>query len=400
VGLALAKDQPHHTPSNLPILTHVGQVCQLTRGQAALGRPVRLRGVVTCYDPQWLVLFVQDSTGGIYVYSKSVTVNLRPGQRLDVEGLPGLGKLTAAVFKARVRVLGSAPLPAPRGVSIHDLSPAQEDSLWVETPAVLRSASQEGGQYLQFNLASAEGRLTAVLPNVREVNPSRLVDATVRVRGLGGGEFDAKEQFVGALLYVPSLAFGEGQAPPPPEPFALPARSISSLAQLPLGPAFVHRVRVRGVVTLLRMGQRLFTKDETGSLLIETRQTIPLPPGDRLEVVGFPDLGHHKLILQDAIFRQIGETAPPPSGGGSSSSDPEPIPDRVGGHCMPVRSLIPFSSERKGHCSNSSNRILKCPKILQASAKGLWSPSFSWLSSPKLNPSQGLSSQEFQDRLD
>src|SRR5688572_25795938 len=54
-------------PADEPLRT-VGEVRRLSPEEAAKGRPVRVRAVVTYYHHDWEMLFVQDPTGGIYVY--------------------------------------------------------------------------------------------------------------------------------------------------------------------------------------------------------------------------------------------------------------------------------------------------------------------------------------------
>ena len=65
-------------PTTPKILDRVAQIRSLSTEDAARGLPVRLRGVVTYYDPMSypvdplsMDLFVQDATGGIYVQCKS-----------------------------------------------------------------------------------------------------------------------------------------------------------------------------------------------------------------------------------------------------------------------------------------------------------------------------------------
>ena len=63
-GAALASAQS--TTASLPLLTHADQVRHLSADEAALGYPVRIRGVITDDVPS-PDFFVQDSTAGIYV---------------------------------------------------------------------------------------------------------------------------------------------------------------------------------------------------------------------------------------------------------------------------------------------------------------------------------------------
>ncbi|MGA2435327.1 MAG: ATP-binding protein, partial [Bryobacteraceae bacterium] len=105
-----------------------------------------------------------------------------------------------------------------------------------------------------------------------------------------------------------------------------------------------HRVRVQGVVTTCLPGPAVYVSDGTGNLYVETRggpresspgeivagssqtdsrnaggearQSAPLHPGDRIDVVGFTAVTETGPVLQDAVTRL-------------TSSGPAPIPRRV-----------------------------------------------------------------------
>src|SRR6185436_10605244 len=102
--------------SNPKILDRVEQIRRLPPDEAARGLPVRLRGVVTYYDPVNVELFVQDSTGGIYVDCDEPPV-LQRGQQIELTGVTGAGDFAPVVRHAKARVLGQASLPKPLKVS-------------------------------------------------------------------------------------------------------------------------------------------------------------------------------------------------------------------------------------------------------------------------------------------
>src|SRR6266480_1565504 len=68
----------------LTLLTRVAQVRQLKHDEAELGYPVRLRGVVTYYDRDAEIFFIQDSTAGIFVNSSGMTFSPQPNQMTDI----------------------------------------------------------------------------------------------------------------------------------------------------------------------------------------------------------------------------------------------------------------------------------------------------------------------------
>jgi hypothetical protein len=69
-GIAADCQAPNRLLPRLPLLTTMRQVHLLTFEQASRAYPVRLRGVVTFYDPYQQgnpALFIADATGTIFV---------------------------------------------------------------------------------------------------------------------------------------------------------------------------------------------------------------------------------------------------------------------------------------------------------------------------------------------
>ena len=84
-----------------------------TERDALLGVPVRLRGVVTYFDPAWRLMFVQDDSAGIFVDLQGVDPGLRVGDEIDVEGVSSPGEFAPSVrYRHHVRH-GRTMLPAP-----------------------------------------------------------------------------------------------------------------------------------------------------------------------------------------------------------------------------------------------------------------------------------------------
>src|SRR5579862_1825856 len=73
------------TASGLPVLTAIKQIRTLAHDEANRGYPVHLKAVVTYDDPR-TDLFVQDSTGGIWVNAPPTRARSEPGTLLEIEG--------------------------------------------------------------------------------------------------------------------------------------------------------------------------------------------------------------------------------------------------------------------------------------------------------------------------
>jgi len=299
------------TQAALPTLTRIQDIRQLTPAQAEAGYPVRVRAVVTYYDPRppndpsGGDLFIQDSTAGIFV--DAVTqLSLHPGQLVVVDGVSAGPDFAPQIAKPRVTVLGEGELPGAQRVSFDRMASAGEDSQWVEIQGIIRSAIVEN-EHLVLDVVVDGGRLQAIVPNFQGPIPQSLVDSKVRIHGACGARFNSKNQLIGVVVYVPSLAQIMIDEPGPPDPFSLPARPIASLMKFTPEKISGHRVRVEGVVTLQRMGRTLYIRDATDSVYVETAQQTSLQPGDRVTVAGFPSLNELSPVMQDAVFERLGQ---------------------------------------------------------------------------------------------
>src|SRR5882672_7683273 len=81
-------------------LTNAIQVRRLPVEAAWHPNRVRLSGVVTYQDIEWNMLFVQDTTAGIFLSQSDVKEQFKPGQRVEVEGAADPGAYTPIVSGA------------------------------------------------------------------------------------------------------------------------------------------------------------------------------------------------------------------------------------------------------------------------------------------------------------
>jgi signal transduction histidine kinase len=295
------------------LCSNVAQIRVLSPEEAARRHPVRLEGVVT-YHNYPKTLFVQDKTGGIFVFEDGKTTgSLETGQRVKIAGVTGPGDFAPVVHLLEMTVTGPGELPEARKAAFEDLATGSVDSQWVELRGVVRAVWVNPNTGLpEMRVASGGGSVRIeVSERAHFEGFKRLVDATVRVRGAVGGIFNQERQMVGPKLFVPGKTKIFIDEAPPLDPFATITRPISSLLQYSSQGDFGHRVKVRGTVVFHHQNRGLFVRDETRGLSVQTQQTPLLHPGDVVEVLGFPALGEWMPVLQDAEFRRIGSASPP-----------------------------------------------------------------------------------------
>lgn len=286
----------------LATLTHADQVRKLSPEQAALGYPVRIRGVVTMDAPS-PDFFVQDETAGIFVegnVSQKYTHVL--GEFAEIEGVTGPGKFAPVIRETTLRVIGHRALPKAPLFPFSQLENGQQDSQWVQVRGIVRSVEIDRTSWhepaLALRVASEGGEFNVRVPIDREQNFSSWVDSEVLIEGVCGSLSNAGRQLTGILFYVPRLSFIRIEAPAKEVP-------LSALLRFSPGMEAHHRVRIRGVVEYQHPGSDLFLQIQGKGLHVLTSQATQLAAGDLVDVLGFPAMGGTTPVLENAVFHRL-----------------------------------------------------------------------------------------------
>ena len=299
-GLALSAD--------LPPLTKIRQVLELSRLEAVKGYPVHLEAVVTYYyggsPPD---LFLHDVTGGIWVDLPQGAPAVRPGDLIELEGITEQPDFAPQIGNPRWRVLGTAPLPPAPRVTFGQMASTHEDGQWVEVRGIVRTAAVDPDSHnLLFDVGTEGGLIMAQTPDLHSGVPQGLIDSEVLIRGNCGAIRNALNQQIGLMLYVPNIDQFRVIAPAPADPRSLPVRSIADLQSFSLDQPSGHRVHVRGVVTLDLPDGSVYITDSTGSFYVRRKQLIPLKRGDRADVWGFLGVEDRHPVLEDSVLHVLG----------------------------------------------------------------------------------------------
>src|SRR5258708_36170592 len=90
--------------------------------------PVYLKGVVTYFDPADPELFLQDATGGIWVGWTPDMPKAAPGQLIELWGSSQQMDFAPDIGKAHWQVIGQAPMPAAKRVTVEESASTGVDS--------------------------------------------------------------------------------------------------------------------------------------------------------------------------------------------------------------------------------------------------------------------------------
>jgi diguanylate cyclase (GGDEF)-like protein len=300
---------------NPPQLTSVAAIRDLSVTQANAALPVKITGVVTYNDPGWKQLFLQDSTGGIYVKYAGSRAPLAAGQRVTAVGLTNAGDYAPVIVAPKFQLLGKGQMPRPVPMTAADASSGVLDSQFVEVEGVIHPLKlNEEPNHLTFELYSSFGQIHAYAgPDFSDSEYVRsLVDATVRIRGVCGTVFNSRRQLVGYQLSVSSV---KDIAVVKPASVGWANRepvAINSLLRFSPHADFSHRIKVRGSVTMLGRGF-FYIQDESGGLEVQG-DTSGLRLSDRVEAVGYASPGGgYSPVLTDATVHVVQPDVPIPA---------------------------------------------------------------------------------------
>ena len=293
------------------LLTNAADIISLPAEKAALYLRVSVTGVVTASDP---VLngrfFLQDASGGVFVDNVRGR-HLEAGTRVQVTGITYPGAYAPTITAPHVSVLGVAPLPPAKPVSIEQLMSGSEDSQRIGISGVVRDARKDDGR-LTMDIATGGYRFRAYLPVAPDFQPERLIGAQVDIRGTAAEAHNRPlRQLVAVEIYIPTLADLVVKQPESINPFDRPVVPLGKLAQFRRDNSLAQRVHIRGVVTFQEAGGRVFLQDGGFGLRVQGRQGTDLSRGEAVDAVGFLSFEDYLPVLQDAVFRDAGEPPVP-----------------------------------------------------------------------------------------
>lgn len=298
-------------PTN--VIQKAEDIRDLTVAQASQHYPVKLQGVITFYDTNLFMRFIQDETAGIYFFPFIATNGpaLAAGQLVELEGTTDPGEYAPVVQPGQIKVLSTGTFPPARPVTYQELASGEEDSQFVDVQGVVRAVDFDPQtKYYSLEIETGCGRVTALVAKLPVKTRDLLVDSAVRIHGVCATRFTSRRQLFDIRLLLPRPTDLVVELPAPQKPFAAPLRPISQVLQFAPHSPLGHRVKVEGTV-IYAQDQTLYIENETDGLYVRTKQADSVIPGDRVEVLGFPAQGEYTPLLQDAIFRKIGSVAMP-----------------------------------------------------------------------------------------
>jgi PAS domain S-box-containing protein len=298
-----------------PALSQIAQIKQLSRAQAQQHLPVRVRGVVTYWDPATLDLCLQDESDGIWVAVSTPDLPLSIGRAVEITGVTSGGKFTRGIAKPAFKILPDRlPFPKPKTVTPRQFLSGNEDARRLQVEGVVQWAQHSEGKLLLW-LRSGASKIQVVIPTYPpELEPSGLVKSLLCVRGVGYTSMPDFQDVFTTRLLVNSFSddveiTGDAEDQPP----AIVQHAIGDLRAFSQTNMPDYPLRISGVATDGN-AEEITLKDSTGVLRVHPRNPTFTGPEYHTQADGFLETNETgTLILADAVTRQYAVCKPRPA---------------------------------------------------------------------------------------
>ncbi|MDQ8205239.1 ATP-binding protein [Pelagicoccus sp. SDUM812003] len=285
------------------------QVLHLAPKAITEGHSAHLQGVVTHYDRDARVLYLNDRSAGIRVeLEEGSEWDIHFGDAIEVKGDIIQGPFSPAIKATSVVVAGTVSPPEPVHLSYDQAITGYHDAQWVEVLGQVETTRQEGLK-TELLLSTPHGDLRAVVHSLENAYHGK-IGANVQLRGVLEAKVDSSRRLESVVLQVPDRNLVVEQKSVDLEPFQLPLTPIGELGSYRPFSEAERPVRIQGTVTYHSSGKALFIQNGNEVVRAYSRNQEKLQPNDMVDVVGYPLREGERVSLRNSIFRKIGRRLP------------------------------------------------------------------------------------------
>lgn len=282
--------------NTLPLLARAIQVKSLSRAEALRPYPVKIQGVVTARVGQDLI--IQDPSWSVYCYCYNAPLsrNARIGDYWEFEGNSCID-FAPSVEVHRARYLRPGMLPEPLRPTWDELINGSLDTQYIEVQGVANLVASD-----RLTLLTPGGLILILSDDLQKMQRETLEGALIRIHGVVAPTRDTNHMVLATLrLFNASVEVDESA---PQNPFETPLKRASDLLLFDPRANVLRRVKIGGVLLHARQGE-FFVMDGTSGFRFLPKIPTKLDIGDRIEVVGFPDVSGPSPLLREAVARTI-----------------------------------------------------------------------------------------------
>ena len=302
------------------MISSTSAVRELNPNKAAHQLPVRIEGIITFCDDNWVSSFIHDESGGIFVKTGCSEFGIEAGDQVVLRGVTAPGDFAPIIRPIQVEILGKKNYPFPLVPTNSEIFSGILDSQVIQLTGIVQGLSRTAANEPSTDPGVSGGHpLIHIRNDLREYDiimpatpyqplPMNLVDREIRITGVLGTLFNKQRQLVGVRLFIPDLSFIEILDRIPNSPFENELSSVVSLSQFVLGRNVDHMQQIEGKVLRKRGARELYIQDSTGGVFVRLRDDQHIKPGYQVKIAGFikPDYeADHALMLDYAVLKVV-----------------------------------------------------------------------------------------------
>ena len=305
-----APDRPSDFSLRLTTASHVHEL----PAELASRAKVHIVGVVTYYDPGEHNLFVQDTSGGVYV-DLDKAYPLQYGDYVSVRGRALASYRTEVATDPAINVLSRNHRVAGVPVTYRELATGQMDCRLVKVTGKVRAVNveqHENSPILHLDVSMHGGEIevyqpfSAIEPEKRDAfgrsEALPLLDSTVEIEGVAGGAFDTKSQMMGLIVYAQQWSDIRILKRSTVNALELPLSNIDTVFESRHIEDTSTRLRLRGTLTYYKRGEAAVLEQDGKSVFVQTREDNAIPLGDVVDAVGFAGDQEYGPSLREALL--------------------------------------------------------------------------------------------------
>ncbi|HZR21300.1 MAG TPA: ATP-binding protein [Verrucomicrobiae bacterium] len=287
--------------ANVSAITTLSRLAALDGDEAARGLPVKLKGVVTYFDHDRGLMFIQDGqdTASVRLPTprEGEDVFLQAGQIVELEGTTARGRLKPSIRARLCRAINQGPMPKPFDLIPGKLSNQTIEGRLVQLKGWIPNLTATGSR-LTFSVVLGPGQSLDVIVNGSDSPKAKeLPGALAELIGVFTFKFDSAGQINGGRVYVNDLeAVGKLKSLR-----ITPVADVGSIADA----AAAEPVRVRGTVVNHSLGQFVLLRDSSGSIRIPYPGLNYFNAGSLVEAFAFPLQQRPTPVFTNVVLKLV-----------------------------------------------------------------------------------------------
>jgi hypothetical protein len=285
------------------VLTNIAEIWVLP--QEVRNQPHRIKTEVLVYyfDRQWMVAWGECQGKPTYLPIGDCPITLKPGQRVEIDGVVEPGRKKFLWDRTHLRVIQDPVELQPSDISSFQSDPSRLHGLLGFIDGLVDNQTEKEGHLTLSVIASNTPVVVRVILDPQSLMPGFRAGDLIRIKGVLEPKLDDNGKLKELQMWVAQLddirKIGSLKDDPR---FALAPISIESIEQ---GAPTNVILRVEGIVHKQEPGETVTLWDATGQILIRSRQTMPLHPGDPITAIGHPFVSGVQKWLRDALYIAI-----------------------------------------------------------------------------------------------